>query len=199
MTIKANSDVAKALANPIRLNIVYELRLRGRARTSDLARVLDIAPNKMSYHLKTLQSAGVIYQVNGESDRREVWWSAIDGGWEIDDPKVAPALYVALSNLEGEVRERADSFSEALSERGVRLVRAMSDSILLLSLADAEQLANELSALYAKYADISNNTRQAREKNSAQSCLQYDFRFSLLPIADAPEEGSRWDGDPVDI
>ncbi|WP_216402524.1 ArsR/SmtB family transcription factor [Arcanobacterium phocae] len=198
MTIKATSDVAKALANPIRLNVVYELRLRGRARTSDLAKVLDIAPNKMSYHLKTLQSAGIIYQVNGESDRREVWWSAVDGGWEIDDPKVTPALYVALSNLEGEVRERADRFSELLGERGVSSVRATSDSILLLSLPDAEQLANELSALYAKYTDISNDTRQAREGGSAQSCLQYDLRFSLLPIADVPEEDSRWDGDPVD-
>lgn len=91
MTNKATTEVVSALANPVRLTILYEIAAVGTARTSDIAQALDMAANKVSYHLKRLESAGVIRKEPG-TDARETWWSAVPGGWEVNEPELTPAL-----------------------------------------------------------------------------------------------------------
>ncbi|MGV9181988.1 ArsR/SmtB family transcription factor [Arcanobacterium canis] len=189
MTNKATPNVAKALANSIRLNALYELNLRGKARTSDLANALELAPNKMSYHLKILHDAGVIESATSEGDGRETWWRAVSGGWEVDDPETAPALAAALAHLETVIRERSENFSAELTRRSQPTVRMNGDTLYVFSRDEAESFSRDLAQLYSKYLAISDRNRSHHvggdDEGSATGFLQYDFRFGFLPVADA--------------
>ncbi|MFC5280932.1 ArsR/SmtB family transcription factor [Arcanobacterium canis] len=188
MTNKATPRVVKALSNSIRLNALYELNLRGTARTSDLANALELAPNKMSYHLKILHDAGVIESATGEGDGRETWWRAVQGGWEVDDPTTAPALSATLAHLETVIRERSEKFSAELAQRSQPSVRMNGDILYVLSRDDAESFSHELTQLYTKYVAISDRNRSHCLNDdgevAATDFLQYDFRFGFLPVAD---------------
>lgn len=62
-----NSDQASqlfgTLSSPIRLRIFQQLLAKGSVGiiAGDLAKQLDIAPNNLSFHLKTLTTAGLVY------------------------------------------------------------------------------------------------------------------------------------------
>ncbi|MEW6868816.1 helix-turn-helix domain-containing protein [Trueperella pyogenes] len=201
MTNKATTEVVSALANPVRLTILYEIAAVGTARTSDIAHALDMAANKVSYHLKRLESAGVIRKEPG-TDARETWWSAVPGGWEVNEPELTPGFTAALSALHQHVRERAVAFADERRRRGITLPFAHADSVLTLQLGDAHNFADELGALFDKYTQLSDAHKGeartgagGRAKKAAndgatgdgvvQDLYRYDFQFSLQPIGDA--------------
>lgn len=177
MTNKATPEVVAALANPVRLKLLYEITASGHARTSDLAQAVELAPNKVSYHLKKLEAAGVVTKQSGD-DARETWWSAVPGGWEVNEPELAPGLSAALALLDQHVRDRSDAFAAEQREAGVRMPFANADTVLTLTVDDARVLADELSSLFERYAG-------STTVDAAGEAFRYDFRFSLLPIGRA--------------
>lgn len=192
MTNIATPEVVAALANPVRLKLLYEITAAGRARTSDLAQAVELAPNKVSYHLKKLGAAGVVTKQPGD-DARETWWSAVPGGWQVDDPELAPGLTAALTLLDQHVRDRSEAFAAQQRDAGVVLPFANGDTVLTLSLDDARTLADELSALVERYvgrlATPDEDTQpagagpaDAKPADAGPGAIRYDFRFSLLPI-----------------
>lgn len=52
----------KALADQKRLQIMYELTQRGNTCVCDLVEILDMPQSKLSYHLKILLDAGLIFR-----------------------------------------------------------------------------------------------------------------------------------------
>ncbi len=67
LTRQQRADVFKALADPIRLQILEILSPQIRCNCH-LQEQLDVAPNLLSYHLKILRQAGLI-----EGTRRGKW------------------------------------------------------------------------------------------------------------------------------
>lgn len=167
MTNKATPEVVAALANPVRLKLLYEITAAGRARTSDLAQAVELAPNKVSYHLKKLGAAGVVTKQPGD-DARETWWSAVPGGWQVDDPELAPGLTAALALLDQHVRDRSEAFAAQQRDAGVVLPFANGDTVLTLGLGDARALADELSALIERYVGLPTTTADDAEPGGAE-------------------------------
>ena len=63
------ADVAKALGDPIRLQLVDVLRKHaGKVCVCELVPLFDIAQPTLSHHLKKLRDAGIV-----DSERRGVW------------------------------------------------------------------------------------------------------------------------------
>lgn len=187
MTNIATPEVVAALANSVRLSLLYEINLAGKARTSDLAKAVGLAPNKVSYHLKKLESAGVITKEAGHEDARQTWWSAVPGGWECDTPELAPGLHAAMSANEQNIRARGERFVTERQARGERIVAAMGDTIFTLSYTEANAFATELSALFEKYtaATSEHAAKTSAAPTAGNPEYRYDFRFSLLPVAEA--------------
>ena len=67
MTVESRAATFGALSDPIRLSILDVLGNDERC-VCDLQEALDIAPNLLSYHLRTLREAGLV-----EATRRGRW------------------------------------------------------------------------------------------------------------------------------
>jgi ArsR family transcriptional regulator, zinc-responsive transcriptional repressor len=73
-TLSAAGDLLRALAAPVRIAIVLELRAHDRC-VHELVDMLGVAQPLISQHLRVLKSAGV---VNGERHGREVVYRLVD-------------------------------------------------------------------------------------------------------------------------
>ncbi|GLZ39596.1 metalloregulator ArsR/SmtB family transcription factor [Actinokineospora sp. NBRC 105648] len=74
MTLTAAGDLLRALAAPVRIAIVLELREADRC-VHELVEALSVAQPLISQHLRVLKSAGVVY---GERHGREVVYRLVD-------------------------------------------------------------------------------------------------------------------------
>lgn len=105
--------VLKAIASPIRMQILQELGFHDmKARVSDLAEALGMAPNSVSYHLKELSKAGVVEKIPTPEgrDARETWYTVAGGGVQVE---------VEKENLTGPIAELVDQIYAANQDTGV--------------------------------------------------------------------------------
>ncbi|MFD5214690.1 helix-turn-helix domain-containing protein [Microbacterium sp. NPDC058345] len=68
-------SVITAISHPLRRRIVDRLLLHGASQVGTLARAFDAQVGSISHHLRMLQKAGVVEQVDApDGDRRSSWW-----------------------------------------------------------------------------------------------------------------------------
>ena len=73
----ADPSALRALAHPLRLQIIGALREEGPQTVGALSDRLDAAPGSISYHLGTLERHGLVEQASDLArDGRESWWRA---------------------------------------------------------------------------------------------------------------------------
>ena len=61
------------LAHPLRSRLLAQLRLHGPATATDLADVLDTNTGATSYHLRKLESVGLVTDTGTGEGKRRVW------------------------------------------------------------------------------------------------------------------------------
>lgn len=73
---KAQIDTLRmrALAHPLRIQLLGALRIDGEATASRLAERLGTSSGMTSYHLRQLADAGLIEEVEARGTARERWW-----------------------------------------------------------------------------------------------------------------------------
>jgi DNA-binding transcriptional ArsR family regulator len=74
----------RALAHPARLVAIQHLMQVGPATATQLGEVADLTPSAMSYHLRSLERAGLIETAPSRGDGRERVWRSVHAGLEID-------------------------------------------------------------------------------------------------------------------
>jgi DNA-binding transcriptional ArsR family regulator len=140
----------RALAHPARLQVVDEL-FQGPERTaSELARITDLTPSAMSYHLHALEKWGIIERAEARDDGRERPWRAAGRSlrWDSDMSVAAAAAQdvIAAGYLE-QLREafRRWSLVEETESDAWREVAGLGRSFLWLTEEEAKALFDELS------------------------------------------------------
>ncbi|MEV7620599.1 helix-turn-helix domain-containing protein [Microbacterium sp. NPDC089321] len=123
-------SVITAVHHPLRRRIVDHLHLHETAQVGTLARALNVQVGSISHHLRMLQRAGMVEQVEDPTgDRRTSWWRLVRHSlsWSSRDYADAPAAaYLAreaqrlnlrhqLERLQQWNRVSADSDVEAFS------------------------------------------------------------------------------------
>ena len=97
------AEVAKALGDPIRLQLVDVLRKHaGKVCVCELVPLFDISQPTLSHHLKKLRDAGIV-----DSERKGLW----------------AYYYVIPDALEGAIRMVELTISAETTARGLRLRR----------------------------------------------------------------------------
>jgi DNA-binding transcriptional ArsR family regulator len=146
----------RALAHPARLMVVDEL-YQGTERTaSELARITDLSPSAMSYHLRALEKWGIVERAEEREDGRERPWRAVGKSlsWGSDMSVAATAAQdvVAAGYLE-QLREALRRWSLVESAEGEewRDVAGVSRSFLWLTGEEAEALSAELGETVRKH------------------------------------------------
>lgn len=78
----------KAWTHPLRRRIIRILARRIYARAADLSQELDVAPNSVSFHLRSLANAGLIEEAPERArDRRDRVWTPVKGSWNVGTPE----------------------------------------------------------------------------------------------------------------
>lgn len=105
----ADPKAMRALAHPVRLRLLGELRQLGPQNVGSLSSLVGEPPNVVSYHLGFLAKYGFVSQApDRAADGRESWWRALHRRTSWDPAAVAeePELRAAAAELERQVLRR---------------------------------------------------------------------------------------------
>ncbi len=79
-----DAGALKALAHPLRFQLIELLIEHGPSTASDLGRRVGESSGTTSYHLRQLAVHGLIEEAPELGSARDRWWRPVPGGWTID-------------------------------------------------------------------------------------------------------------------
>jgi DNA-binding transcriptional ArsR family regulator len=78
-----DAGAVKALAHPLRFQLLELLVEHGPATASGLGRILGENSGSTSYHLRQLEKHGLIEEASEVGNARDRYWRAAEGGWTL--------------------------------------------------------------------------------------------------------------------
>lgn len=148
----------KAMAHPLRVQLLAVIGERGSATASQLAAELGESSGATSYHLRQLHRHGFIEEVPDRGTARERFWRTRSGGWNMpielmDEPSGAAAVNLVLrEQLQADARRTMELMAGAAELPGEWRDNARRvTSYLELSAAQTTELLDELDALLTRY------------------------------------------------
>lgn len=158
----ADPKAMRALAHPVRLRLLGELRQRGPQNVRSLSELVDEPSNAVSYHLRSLAKYGFVAEAPDRAvDGRESWWRALHRRTSWDPAAVAeePELRTAGAELERQVLRRWYEKLAGYLDREASLdpawVRAAlrTDASLTLTADQLAEMRDELRAFVARWEE----------------------------------------------
>ncbi|MEH6376949.1 helix-turn-helix domain-containing protein [Streptomyces sp. KLMMK] len=189
----------RALAHPVRVQLVGLLRMHGPSTATRLAERLGLASGATSYHLRQLAAAGFVAEDTSLGNARERWWRAVHENTVIDNADVAEQEPEAmLGYVQGIVAAHTLRTQLAVAAypalpKSWRDAFDLSDWSLRLTPQEAVELSGELRAVVERY-------RQHAPGAGAPSGSEHvSLILHLLPDSaaaeGAPEDGADGQGE----
>jgi len=186
-------DGLKALAHPLRVQIIEALSTYGAHTASGLAERLGESSGATSYHLRQLEKHDYVREVEGRGTGRERWWERRPGPITMGGPgadeseagKQASRMIMRewLHHREASVRDVIERGSDALSEQWADALTLESASVHV-TVDQLSQLNDSGSRLIS---DFARPHRGQRIPGSRLVQLQY-FGFPVLDGAEVPTD-----------
>ncbi|WTP62520.1 helix-turn-helix domain-containing protein [Streptomyces phaeochromogenes] len=178
----------RALAHPVRVQLVGLLRKHGPSTATRLAERLGVNSGTASYHLRQLGAAGLVEEDTERGNARERWWRSVhQRTWFNDHELVEREPEAALAYLQSVAATYTSRTQQALNElqtmpRVWRDTFDMSDWPLRITPEEASALYEELRAVISRYRqDTPGAAAQAPEGAERFSVITH-----LLPEPDTP-------------
>ncbi|MGW1951842.1 ArsR/SmtB family transcription factor [Streptomyces sp. NPDC001920] len=176
----------KALAHPLRMNLLRALTIGRVATASQLAEQVDEAVSLVSYHLRKLAEHGLIEEAEPQSaDGRERWWQPASDGVSIrdEDFRDAPekaAAHTAASRLFAE--QRTDMYRRWLDQRSHwspewNRVASSTESNLRLTADELAELNQELLAVLRRYDEQGRAAEAAGGTEGRENVAVHTYTF----------------------
>ena len=156
--IRLDAASLRVLAHPLRSRLLSELRLHGPATATELADRLATNTGATSYHLRKLESVGLVADTGDGAGKRRVWQaSSRSHGWDASDfagdEDAEASLAWLTRHYVAQTAERAERWFQ--HERGWpdewRDALGFADDGVLVTAAQARELRHELEAVVARY------------------------------------------------
>jgi DNA-binding transcriptional ArsR family regulator len=167
--IRLDAESLKVLAHPVRSRILTALRLHGPATATDLAGRLDTNTGATSYHLRRLESVGLVADSGTGVGKRRVWepstrsheWHPSDFEGDRDAEE---SLAWLTQHYVGEQAQRARTWLEHEREwpREWRDALGYADDGVVVTATQAAELFADLEALFARYREAGRGDPGAR-------------------------------------
>ena len=151
----------RALAHPLRLKIIGELRTRGPMTVGHLATALAAAPGSISYHLATLATHGFVSPAPGLArDARERWWRATadtthydPAEMQADDDQREASWAFRRTIVQSYEAELLDQLDREAGDAPEWIEAAtLGDTVSWLTASEAAELRREVEALAAHWS-----------------------------------------------
>ncbi|MFJ8009426.1 ArsR/SmtB family transcription factor [Streptomyces fagopyri] len=177
----------RALAHPVRVQLVGLLRKYGPSTATRLAERLGVNSGTASYHLRQLGAAGFVEEDTERGNARERWWRSLHQMTELNDPELAEQEpEAALAYLQSVAAAYTLRMQRAVNElqtmpRAWRDTFDMSDWALRLTPEEAAALREELRAVIDRYRRDTPQAADAPEGAERVAVIAH-----LVPELDAP-------------
>lgn len=188
-TIVLDAKGLRALAHPVRVQLVGLLRKFGPSTATRLAERLGVNSGTASYHLRQLGDAGFVEEDTERGNARERWWRAVhQSTWFSDRELAEREPEAALAYLQSVAAAYTLRTQRALGElqtmpENWRGTFDISDWALRLTPDEAVRLREELYALLHRYR----KDRPETAADAPEGAERVSMITQILPELDAPD------------
>ncbi len=173
----------KALAHPLRLDLIELLGTLGEATAARCGRILGVSQASCSFHLRQLARYGYVEEAGQGSDRRERLWRPASRRLRLDpgqtlDPVVTQQLGQVLAKRE---MERVLAYLEGRPAEPAEWRRAdvLTTATLPLSPAELAEIKTQWNELLAPY--LARAQANAHRPHPGQRHVRFFLAASPLP------------------
>jgi DNA-binding transcriptional ArsR family regulator len=167
--LRLDAAALKVLAHPLRSRLLGALRVDGPATATDLATRLKTNSGATSYHLRKLESVGLVSDTGEGEGKRRLWQAATDfHTWQASDFAGDEDSETALNWLVRDyARHFAEQFDRWLDVEEMwpvewRDADGMSDHFVVTTPERVQQLKAEVDQLLLKYRRVGQGNPKAR-------------------------------------
>ena len=185
-TVVLDAKGLRALAHPVRVQLVGLLRNYGPSTATRLADQLGVNSGTASYHLRQLDAAGFVEEDSERGNARERWWRAVHRSTRFNDMELAErepeATLAYLHSVAAAYTlrtQRAVNEFQTLPAQW-REAADMSDWALRLTPEETRSLHEELTSVIDCYR------RDAPDITAPQNAERVMLITQILPELDAP-------------
>lgn len=158
--LRLDARALRVLAHPLRSRLLSELRLHGPATATGLADRLATNTGATSYHLRKLESVGLVVDTGTGEGKRRVWEASTRGHeWHpsdfVHDEEAQASMTWLTRHYTETMVERADHWYQTERDWPLawRDVLGSSDDGIVVTPDQARALADELRAVVRRYRD----------------------------------------------
>jgi DNA-binding transcriptional ArsR family regulator len=194
--IRLDAAALRVLAHPLRSRLLSRLRVGGPATATDLAAALGTNTGATSYHLRKLESVGLVADTGEGEGKRRLWRAATDSHqYEPSDFAGDEDAETALNWLVRDyTRHFAEQFERWLDVETTwppawRDAAGMSDSFIIATPEQVEELKREIDELIARYRRVGQGNPQARRL--AVYSVLYPLDLEKAPKQQDPQTRDR--------
>lgn len=168
-TLRLDTAALVTLAHPLRSRLLSTLRRDGPATATELAEQLGTNTGATSYHLRKLESVGLVEDSGEGTGRRRVWRPSSRGHSYVpsdfaDDPDASAAVGWLSRHYAEQMWERVRDWLDLRDQWPVAWQDACgtSDDAVTVTPAQADQLATELQQVVERYRQAGAGDASAR-------------------------------------
>ena len=180
--LRLDAAALRVLAHPLRSRLLSALRRGGPATATELAKTLGTNSGATSYHLRKLESVGLVADTGEGEGKRRLWRAATDfHQWDASDFVGDEDSETALNWLVRDyVRQLGQQFERWLDVEGSwpvewRDAAGMSDTFVIATPEQAETLQAELDTVLAKYRHVGEGQTDAKRLTAYTVILPMDL------------------------
>jgi DNA-binding transcriptional ArsR family regulator len=165
----------RVLAHPLRSRLLSHLRLAGPATATELAAALSTNTGATSYHLRALESVGLVTDTGEGIGKRRLWRASTqyhswtNSGFRDEDDDTRTALEWLQRNYVRQFAERAEHWLDAADGWPAEWVDLLgiSDAVVTVTPEQLRDFGAELDALVARYRAAGEGEPRARRVHLA--------------------------------
>lgn len=167
--MRLDATALKTLAHPLRSRLLSALRVGGAATATDLARRLGTNSGATSYHLRRLESVGLVTDTGDGEGKRRLWRASTDSH------QYDPSDFAGDEDAETALSWLQRDYSRHLGEQFERWLDVehtwppewqdavgMGDSFVIATAEQVSAMAEEVWAVFEKYRRIGQGNPNAR-------------------------------------
>jgi DNA-binding transcriptional ArsR family regulator len=167
--ITLDAQAVKVLAHPLRSRLLSRLRTSGPATATDLAAALSTNTGATSYHLRKLESVGLVTDTGEGEGKRRLWRAATDfHSWTNsafrDDEDASTALNWLQRDYVRQFAERAERWFDAAADWPAEWVDVLglNDTFVTVTPEQMAELQQRMDVLLAEYRTAGEGEVRAR-------------------------------------
>lgn len=168
-SIRLDAAALRVLAHPLRSRMLSALRLHGPATATELASRLQTNTGATSYHLRKLESVGLVADTGEGEGKRRLWKAASEShSWDAsdfnDDEDASTSLNWLTRDYVRYAGERMERWLdvEAAWPAEWRDALGTNDGIVLTTAAQLREMYAEIDAVLHRYRDAGAGDPTAR-------------------------------------